>query len=48
MKLAIDQGYEAIYATTETAAGILERLGWEFLQMVNHQDEQLALYRCQL
>lgn len=47
MKLAADQGYDTIYATTETAAGILERLGWEFLQMVSNQDRQLALYRCE-
>ena len=48
MKLAIDQGYENIYATTVVAAGILERLGWEYIKTVNHQDEQLALYRCKL
>jgi len=48
MKLAANQGYKKIYATTETASSILERLGWEFLQMVKHQDGQLALYRCKL
>ena len=48
MKLALDQGYEAVYATTVAAAGILERLGWEFIETVTHQDGQLALYRCKL
>jgi len=45
MKLALDQGYETIFATTVMAAGILERLGWEFIKTVMHQDGQLALYR---
>lgn len=48
MKLALDQGYETVYATTVLAAGILERLGWEFIKTVIHQDGQLALYRCKL
>ncbi len=49
MKLAIDQGYEAVYATTIAAAGILENLGWEFIKKVNQQDgKQTALYRCKL
>jgi len=48
MKLALDQGYETVFATTVAAAGILERLGWEFIQTVIHQDGQLALYRCKL
>lgn len=48
MQLARDQGYEFVYATTEAAAGILERLGWEFLQTVMYQDGPTALYRCKL
>ena len=48
MKLALDQGYETVFATTVDAAGILERLGWEFIKTVRHHDEQLALYRCNL
>jgi len=48
MKLALDQGYETVYATTVVAAGILERLGWEFIKTVIHQDGQLALYRRKL
>jgi len=48
MKLALDQGYETVYATTVVAAGILEHLGWEFIKTVIHQDGQLALYRCKL
>jgi RimJ/RimL family protein N-acetyltransferase len=48
MKLALDQGYETVHATTVVAAGILERLGWEFIKTVIHDDGQLALYRCKL
>lgn len=48
MKLAINQGYKTIYATTVIAAGILERLGWEFAKMIDHGDEQLKLYQCKL
>lgn len=48
MKLARDLGIETVYATTVSAAGILERLGWEFIKTVNHDDGQLALYRCKL
>ena len=48
MQLARDQGYEIVYATTVAAAGILERLGWEFIQTVVHRNESLALYQCKL
>jgi RimJ/RimL family protein N-acetyltransferase len=48
MKVALDQGYETVYATTVVAAGILERLGWEFIKTVIHQDGQPALYGCKL
>ena len=48
MQVAREQGYATVYATTVAAAGILERLGWEFLQTVIHEDGQTALYRCKL
>lgn len=48
MQVAHGQGYETVFATTVVAAGILERLGWEFIKTVVHQDGQLALYRCKL
>jgi RimJ/RimL family protein N-acetyltransferase len=48
MQLAHKQGYETVFATTVVAAGILERLGWEFLKTVVHEDEELPLYRCKL
>ena len=48
MKLALDQGHEAVYATTISAAGILERLGWEFIKTVVYEDGQPGLYRCKL
>ena len=48
MNVARDQGYKKVYATTATARGILERLGWKMVQTVFHNDEQLVLYRCDL
>jgi RimJ/RimL family protein N-acetyltransferase len=48
MKLALDQGYATVSATTVLAAGILNRLGWEFIKTVIHSDGELALYRCKL
>ena len=48
MQLAHKQGYDMVFATTVVAAGILERLGWEFLKTVVHEDEELPLYRCKL
>ena len=48
MQLARQQGYETVYATTAAAAGILERLGWEFIKPVVQQDGPVALYRCKL
>ena len=48
MQLAHKQGYETVFATTVVAAGILERLGWEFLKAVVHEDEELSLYCCKL
>ena len=48
MQLAREQGYEAVFATTVAAAGILERLGWEFLQTVMYQDGPTGLYQCKL
>ena len=48
MQLALNQGYETVFATTVAATGILERLGWEFFKTVVHQDGELSLYRCKL
>lgn len=48
MQVAREQGYNTVFATTTAAAGILERLGWEFLQTVVHADGQTALYQCKL
>jgi hypothetical protein len=48
MKVALEQGYETVHATTVVAAGILERLGWEFIKTVVYQDGPVALYRCKL
>lgn len=48
MQLASNQGYQTVFATTVVATGILERLGWEFVKTVTHEDGQLALYQCRL
>lgn len=48
MKLASDLGYETVYATTVSAVGILERLGWEFVKTINYDDGKTSLYRCTL
>jgi N-acetylglutamate synthase-like GNAT family acetyltransferase len=47
MQVAREQGYETVFATTIAAAGILKRLGWEFIQ-TGPQDGQTAWYRCKL
>ena len=46
MKLARKQGYSEISATTVRAAGILNRLGWEFIKTVQYPDGEVSLYRC--
>jgi N-acetylglutamate synthase-like GNAT family acetyltransferase len=48
MNVAHQQGYQDVYATTIAAAGILERLGWEFVKTVNYPDGQVSLFRCKL
>lgn len=48
MKIAREQGYATVSATTVAAAGILERLGWEFVKTVIYPDGQVSLYRCTL
>ena len=48
MNVALDQGYETVFATTVAAAGILERLGWELIQTEVDQEGPTAWYRCKL
>jgi hypothetical protein len=48
MDLATDLGYQTVYATTVHAAGILERLGWEFVKITHQGDEEHLLYQCKL
>lgn len=48
MNIARDQGYTAVYATTVNARGILKRLGWQLIEEISHDDEQLLLYGCEL
>jgi N-acetylglutamate synthase-like GNAT family acetyltransferase len=42
MQLALNHGYETVFVTTVVASGILERLGWEFIKIVEHQDGPLS------
>lgn len=44
MDVAQREGYERVYATTVAARGILERLGWQLVRTVAHEDELLLLY----
>ena len=48
MRLALDQGFKTVFATTVDAARIFERLGWLFTKTVVHSDGPLSLYRCKL
>ncbi len=44
-RLAAEQGYLEVFATSGPASGILERLGWQQLKMVIHGDELLGMWR---
>lgn len=44
MNLARDLGYARVFATTVTAVGILESLGWEFIKTVRYEDGPQRLY----
>lgn len=48
MEVARQQGYETVSATTVAAAGILERLGWKFIETVQYPDGEVLLYRCKI
>lgn len=53
MDAARELGCDTLYAGTETAQGILERLGWELvtwkvIATVPDGEERLALYQCRL
>jgi len=48
MKLAREQGSSTVSATTVKAAGILKRLGWEFIKTVQYPDGEVSLYSCKL
>ncbi len=45
MDAARKQGHAAVYATTVTAGGILQRLGWAPVKSITHNEELLTLYR---
>ena len=45
MEAARALGYAAVYTGTDTAGGILERLGWEALESVVYHGHQVVLYR---
>ena len=48
MKVAQEQGYETVYATTVAAQGILERLGWQLVREIVHGDDNQLLFECAL
>src|SRR5205823_6396754 len=48
MAVARGLGYTTVFATTEVAAGLLERLGWERVGSLLHEGQSLALYRTDL
>jgi RimJ/RimL family protein N-acetyltransferase len=48
MDLARNQGHKTIYATTNVAGGILERLGWRRIKTFVHEGERHTLYQCLL
>jgi GNAT superfamily N-acetyltransferase len=39
------RGYSTIYAATSTATRLFERSGWELLETVRDNDEELSIYR---
>jgi len=41
-------GYDAVYTGTGTAAGILERLGWEPMETLVYHGHAVVLYGCTL
>lgn len=45
MDLAQKQRYTAVFATTISAQGILERLAWQKIKTITHDGEQLGLYK---
>ena len=43
--LARELGYPAVFCATATAASLLERLHWSFVETLVHDGESLRLYR---
>ena len=41
-------GFNSIYCATATSESLLQRSGWELLERIEHQGEQLGVYRKQL
>lgn len=39
-------GYDVVYTGTGTAAGLLERLGWEAMESLDYHGYPVVLYRC--
>lgn len=46
--IARDMGYPAIYSGTESATGILDRRGWEFLERLEYDGQEISIYRLEL
>jgi len=45
MNVAREQGFRSVYAGTEAARGLLERLGWEMVETLLYGQEHVAIYR---
>lgn len=43
--IAKDRGYSVIYSGTRTATGLLERNGWEFVERVKYNGEDISVYQ---
>jgi GNAT superfamily N-acetyltransferase len=43
--MAKERGYSAIYSGTSAATGLLERTGWQFMERVKYDGEDVSIYR---
>jgi len=43
--VAKEHGYSAIYSGTSTATGLLERNGWQFMERVKYNGEDVSIYQ---
>jgi GNAT superfamily N-acetyltransferase len=46
--LARSQGHKRLYTSTETAAGLVERLGWRMIDKVEHDGKAIRIFAVDL